>query len=406
MANQTPIHSRSAQPEKDKVMTVTNEFHRRYRNNSRDLPTSEIEAVIQNYVKDLKRGGFSQSWIKNALEAASVGYGRNIKSEISGGRRVNRPESFGQKRRIVKRLIGKSTWFKSKASETFSNSSGLKKKKSNRQLRGVPETILFVPHTPNGELKRALQKIDSKVNGNCKYSTVKMVETLGPKLNNSLSNTAPWRNTHCGRQGCGPCQAKEGSCKVRNCTYSITCLTCSMTYWGETHRTFGDRAREHQAAIRSEDNTNALAKHQAIHHPHQDPNFSFKLDRVWKTTLARHIGEALAIQGEDPTKLMNSKSEWGSKNTIPRIIVDTQNPTQNPTPAEAQPSSSDANSSSVSFQPSGGPASKNKRSQGPDNTASSTVDMRSFLLPSNNLRAHLGQGLAGLIDNNRKRKAN
>ena len=63
MANQTPIHSRSAQPEKDKIMTVTNEFHRRYRNNSRDLPTSEIEGVIKRYVKDLKRGGFSEVWI-------------------------------------------------------------------------------------------------------------------------------------------------------------------------------------------------------------------------------------------------------------------------------------------------------------------------------------------------------
>ena len=78
-------------------------------------------------------------------------------------------------------------------------------------LRGVPETILFVPHTPNSELRKAPQKSDSKVNGRNKFTTVKMVETLGTKLNNSISNTAPWRSSHCGRAECGQCSAKEGT---------------------------------------------------------------------------------------------------------------------------------------------------------------------------------------------------
>ena len=175
---------------------MTNEFHRRYRNNSRDLPAQDLEEVVKRYVQDLKRGGFRDTWIKNALQAASVGYGRLIKAETEGGRKINRPASYGQKKRIVKRLTGKSTWFKAKPNpdsqlQAPSNS----RKKSRKVMRGVPETVMFVPHTPNGDLKKALQKIDAKVNGQCKFSAVKMVETLGPNLNNSLSNNSPWNNT-------------------------------------------------------------------------------------------------------------------------------------------------------------------------------------------------------------------
>ena len=49
MANRTPIHARSAAPEKDKVTTVTNEFIRRMKNTSRSLPRFHLEEYLQNY---------------------------------------------------------------------------------------------------------------------------------------------------------------------------------------------------------------------------------------------------------------------------------------------------------------------------------------------------------------------
>ena len=49
---------------------------------------------------------------------------------------------------------------------------------------------------------------------------------------------------------------------------------------------------------------------------------SFKLDSTHKTTLSRQIRESLLIQDENPTMLINSKSEWGSQNTIPRVIIE------------------------------------------------------------------------------------
>ena len=243
---------------------------------------------------------------------------RQVTQAAKGDRPINRPASFGRKKRLVKKLIGKSTWFqnsnKRDPKDAPKTAKGSNRKETARSNRSKPETVIFVPHTPYGELKKKLMEVDDLVTGSCKFSKVKVVETLGQKLNQSISNTAPWKSSHCQREGCGPCQAKEGSCRVKNCTYSVKCLHCGSIYWGETHRTFRDRAVEHQVAIRTGDVTNALAKHHEIHHKELPPDFSFKLDRKWKTTLARQIGESLLIMGEVPHLLMNSKSEFGSSN--------------------------------------------------------------------------------------------
>ena len=57
-----------------------------------------------------------------------------------------------------------------------------------------------------------------------------------------------------------------------------------------------------------------------IHHPGCTPNFSFKLDRSWKTSLQRQVWEAIKIEESPLNELMNSRSEWGS-NSIPRVTI-------------------------------------------------------------------------------------
>ena len=65
------------------------------------------------------------------------------------------------------------------------------------------------------------------------------------------------------------------------------------------------------------------------HHKEEAPDFIYKLDKQWKTSLSRQIGEALCISKADPATLMNSKSEWGS-NRIPRVVVEDKRPPPNP----------------------------------------------------------------------------
>ena len=92
MANRTPLHSRAACPEGDRIQTVVNEFIRRMKNTSRNLPRHTLEATLAEYSCDLKRGGFSPNWVKKCLEAATTGYASMVQNEVNGANPVNRPE--------------------------------------------------------------------------------------------------------------------------------------------------------------------------------------------------------------------------------------------------------------------------------------------------------------------------
>ena len=111
MAAKTPMNSRTAAPAKTLIQTATNEFLRRMRNTSRELPSTFIESIIQEYACDLRRGGFHQGWVRLCLESAVKGYGRKVREELRGGTLINRPEHVGRRGRLLKKLTGKSTWF-------------------------------------------------------------------------------------------------------------------------------------------------------------------------------------------------------------------------------------------------------------------------------------------------------
>ena len=347
MANDKPMHSRSAAPEREKMQTVTQEYIRRMKNTSRSLPWSHLEEAVSAYSKDLRRGGFSREWIRNALEAATVGYTRMVENEVKGISLINRPEHKGRKSRMVKKLRGKATWFKKIGNKNAPKiPNGLRKPYKTRiPQQGIeanrnqtpPESVLFIPFTPNGGLKKALQEAESQLN-RFSFGRVKMVETLDRKLNVLLSNTSPWRNDHCGRDHCPSCESKPGQCLRRNIVYKISCMNCPHYYWGESHRTLYDRISEHFQDLKEMKEETPLVNHMLLHHPGDTPEFSIKAERSYKTSLGRQIGEAIKIGMSESRFLMNSKTEWGG-NKIPRVVVEDEDPPPQPSP-EPQPSHS------------------------------------------------------------------
>ena len=76
---------------------------------------------------------------------------------------------------------------------------------------------------------------------------------------------------------------------------------------------------------------NAMVKHKNNHHHGLEPNFNFNVHRVWKSSLARQIGEAICIGDEDQALLMNSRSDWG-QNPIPRVTPAPEQDQDNPNP--------------------------------------------------------------------------
>ena len=279
----------------------------------------------------LRRGGFSQEWVKNCLQSAIMGYCRRITQEIKRGKPINRPASHGFQGRLAKKITAKSTWFKKKPGTLDSPETNQGKTKPGR-LNAKPESVIFVPHTPNGELRKSIQKIDEKVMRGFKSGRVKVVEKLGNTLINTIGNQAPWRNEVCSRPGCKPCKSKPGSCLKHNVTYSITCNTClengtKRVYWGETSRSWWDRCLEHETALRTGNTKYAIVKHQLMEHADVLPNFSYKVDKTWKTALERQVGESILIDNEDKSCILNSRSEWGH-NAVPRLTITRDNQDQ------------------------------------------------------------------------------
>ena len=177
---------------------------------------------------------------------------------------------------------------------------------------------MFVPFT-GGKLKKTLQELEDSM---MKYSTVgrvKIVERAGATLAHSILNQTPWSSETCGRIGCKPCVAKPGSCKKKNLTYTIQCIPCKTLgivakYHGESSRTFWDRSRDHENALKNHNTKYAVVVHWDQFHPEMEvaPEYTYKVSRVCQTSLERQMWEAMEIQDSDTQIVMNQKGEWGS----------------------------------------------------------------------------------------------
>ena len=162
VATKPPMNARSAQPQQMKMQTATDEFLRRLKTTSRELPPTTIDQVLTEYASDLKRGGHQKDWVKEALRNALAGYAKMVKNELQGICPINRPEATGKNTRRLKKLVGNSTWFSKNngnAKHTAPKTKGQKQKHWNTKQEEPPETIVYVPNTPNSDLKKQKQKL-------------------------------------------------------------------------------------------------------------------------------------------------------------------------------------------------------------------------------------------------------
>ena len=336
-----PMNRRNAAPERTMLTTASNEYLRRYRNVSRDLPITEIERV------------------KSALKVVTVGYLTKLEKNNNGGTPIYRPGNFDWVRRSASKLLSKTTWFQYKntdSSQQLTANHNSKPKSNSTQTAKTaraerekqPETVLFIPHTPGSNLKKQVQE---KINRGKKYQNVRVVERQGPKVGSLIINPAPWRREACLKPSCTPCEEKPGSCRARNCVYKITCLLCmdnglNTLYIGETHRTWGDREADHQKALEDSNTEYGIVKHHSEHHTLLGPSFKYEGGGTcFKSSIERHIMEALMIQNTPRDITMNRKSEW-VLNYLPQLVasprdtakgISTSNSSNNIKPAPPKP---------------------------------------------------------------------
>ena len=139
-------------------------------------------------------------------------------------------------------------------------------------------------------------------------------ERAGQK-NKSVAKAEPLKSKVCGRENCFPCISGGGNCQNNSSGCRVTCLSCqragiSSIYEGETGRNGFTRGLEHLAALRLEDEENAMWKHCLVQHDGIKAEFEMKILRTFNSCLERQVNEAVRIVITKADIILNSKSEF------------------------------------------------------------------------------------------------
>ena len=341
--------SATALPHKTKITTLTQEVIRRMRNTCRKVGKRRRAEILSRFTKKMKKSGYNGKVRRNVLLAGLKGYCNMVKEEEAGGRKVNRPRWEGAGARRIKKLGGKSNWFKKKNKQIAVNIStvgdrlGLRPECGNRNARKTTkksgkerittqeiETVMFVPQTPGGELAKLLQEADDKFTAGKGVGKIKMIERGGSTLKQLLCRSNPWATDGCGRgEQCFPCKEEGGAggnCQLEGVVYKITCQECKMRgvdseYVGESSRTAFLRGSEHLEDLRKKNDSSPLWKHCMEEHGGQEVKFKMRVVRGHKTPLTRQIQESVEIESSSANIVMNSKCEYNGSR-IPRIVIE------------------------------------------------------------------------------------
>ena len=149
---------------------------------------------------------------------------------------------------------------------------------------------------------------------------LRAVETGGASLGKMLVHPDLKRGEPCGRPGCVLDRTSGGAGGPHNVPSSLyrgECKLCeaqgeSAEYWGESGFPGSHRCEQHEGEVVNRKDSNAFAKHLALHHPDKQgniENFNIMVEAVFKKPLTRQKTEAVRIQSSRATHRMNSKAE-------------------------------------------------------------------------------------------------
>ena len=196
-----------------------------------------------------------------------------------------------------------------------------KKKKKDWYEKGGYKSVIFVPSTPESNLKRRYECEIKKTN-----LKIKVVEQAGTQLKRILQSSNPFRKDRCDDDMCFVCRdGRKGNCRRGDIKYSVKCQEeeCECMYHGETSKNAYTRGKEHEADYRLHLEKSHMWKHCVLDHDGEEQRFSMHIDKTFKKDpLLRQITEAIAIQHTTEENRMNSRAEWRQPR-VPRIRIDT-----------------------------------------------------------------------------------
>ena len=251
-------------------------------------------------MKRLQFSGYDKEFRYDIYCAAKKGYQKLLDESNANIRPLHRPKTWKRSKRQLEKEEKKRSWYK----------------------RGGAESVIFVPCTPNEELKKKYEQEISKSGFN-----VKVVEKSGIKIKDVLHKKDPFKKTQCDRDDCFVCLyggKGKGLCNKENVTYKITCAeNCGRkdVYQGETSYSGYTRGKEHLEKLRNRDPKSALFNHCQIEHNGNPVQFRMDITGTFhRDSTLRQITEGVEIQRTEQQRLMNTRSEWNSS-LVPQCVV-------------------------------------------------------------------------------------
>ena len=270
---------RSAASWNQKRATMSQEVVRRLTNTSRDLDKEQKLEIVEEFVSKLRRSGYKHQQIQDIVKSGVVGFSKKWEPREKPHRSAAETESL----RRSKKLLGKTSWFKTRRSgvaQDQARGAGAGRMRPDTAqhepptLNRRPNTVLFVERTEGGALIAALRSQETDFN-KISLKKVKMVERTGKQVQQILTSPDPWGDELCGRENCLPCAGSTRDrtlCRTSNVVYKTTCKVCKSegqesAYIGESSRSLHERTAEHLKDYINNKELTHMTTHMAEKHP-------------------------------------------------------------------------------------------------------------------------------------------
>ena len=291
-ASKLVIPFTSAHSRKMKMAVMVEEGIRRLRNHSRGLEWEASRRVMELWSRKLRRSGYPMTVRHQVIKTACEKWDKMCEDEDNGVRPVHRPREWKERERRLEKEAKVGNWHQ-----------------AHRNQVSAPLILDPVAGVMVGEMKEVCKRFESLTGMRV------VVQTRAGKANKQLAKSEPLRSKKCGREECLVCATRGGSCEKNGAGYQIRCETClrsgrTSTYDGETGRNCFCRGKEHQDALRLEDQENPLWKHCVLEHGGIKADFSMKVIGRFQSCLVRQVNEAVRIGMSDADCVMNSKAEF------------------------------------------------------------------------------------------------
>ena len=298
LASRDVIHARSAMPLHMKRTILAQEVLRILRNCSRRLQWENVCKHVQYFCARMQYSGHSPEMRAQVVKSALHAYDRMVQRDENGEVPFHRPKEWKKEERMKSRRARRRDWFRGRKNEK--------------------ESVLFIPVTPGGELKRRFMRIiqEAKIQ-------ISVVEKTGVSMKQKLQRSDPFKREMCRKPNqCMVCLGNNlGKCREESVTYQITCSECASCYIGETSRNGFARGLEHRTALRRKERTSPLYQHSRDVHDSRAVQFTMEITGSYRTSaLRRQLAESIDIQETSDEVLLNRRDEWRQV-LLPRVGI-------------------------------------------------------------------------------------